>query len=286
MKTLAFCTTLVLAYSFAVSAQDKAPAPKAAVKSTAPVAQKSTAAKSTTAAKAATPAAAKPNPALMTPANLKAKAPDVFKARFVTTKGDIVIEVTRAWAPLGADRFYNLVKNGFYTNAAFFRVISGFMVQFGISAWPEVNRVWRDARIADDPVKQSNTRGMVSYAMGGPNTRTSQVFINFGSNVNLDGSGFAPFGKVVEGMDVVDKLYAGYGEGAPNGKGPDQGLLQGKGKPYLDSDFPLLDKTLSASIVGGPAAAPAKPAAAKPAAAKPTTAAPKPAAAKPAVPAK
>ncbi len=282
MKTLVFCTTLVLACALAISAQDKTAAPKAATKSTA---TKSTAAKSTTAVKAAAKPAGpgKPNPALLTPANLKAKAPDVYKAKFVTTKGEIVIEVTRDWAPLGADRFYNLVKNGYFTNASFFRVISGFMVQFGLSAWPEVNRAWRESPIKDEPVKQSNTRGMVTFAKGGANSRTTQVFINFGDNARLDAMEFPPFGKVVEGMDVVDKLYAGYGEGAPNGRGPDQGMLQSMGDALITRDFPLMDKIQSATVVGAPA--PAKPAAAKPTA-KPTTAAPKPAAAKPATPAK
>jgi len=279
MKTLVFCTTLVLACAFAISAQDKA-APKATTKST-------TAAKSTAAPKAATPkppAAPKPNPALLTPSKLNAKAPDTYKAKFVTTKGEFIIEVTREWSPNGADRFYNLVKNGFFTNASFFRVIDNFMVQFGISAWPEVNKAWRDASIKDEPVKQSNKRGMVSFAKGGPNSRTTQVFISFVDNSRLDGPGldFSPFGKVAEGgMDVVDKLYKGYGEGAPNGRGPDQGLLQSMGDALIVRDFPLMDKIQSASIVGAPA--PAKPAAAKPTtpAAKPPTAAPKPAATKP-----
>ena len=132
-----------------------------------------------------------------------------------------MVEVHRDWAPNGADRFYNLVKNGFYNDARFFRVIDGFMVQFGINGDPKISAVWRDANIKDDPVKQSNTRGMITFATAGPNTRTTQVFINFGDNAGLDGQGFSPFGKVVSGMDVVDSLYAGYGEGAPNGHGPE-----------------------------------------------------------------
>ncbi len=306
MKTLVFCTTLVLGCALVAPAQEKAAAPKAAMKSTvAPAATKMGAAKST-AAKGPAPAA-RPNPALLKPELLKAKAPDVFKAKFVTPKGEFVVEVTRAWSPLGADRFYNLVKNGFFTNAAFFRVISGFMVQFGLSAWPEVNRAWREVRIQDDPVKESNKRGMLSFAMGGPNTRTSQVFINFGDNSRLDGMAFSPFGKVLDsGMEVVDKLYAGYGEGAPNGKGPDQGMLQSMGEALIKRDFPEMDHIISATIVAAPAPAkpaapaPAKPAApagakpaapagakpAAPSAAKPATAAPKPAAVKPPAPAK
>jgi peptidyl-prolyl cis-trans isomerase A (cyclophilin A) len=186
---------------------------------------------------------------LLNPASLKEEAPDVFKAKFTTTQGDFVIEVTRAWAPLGADRFYNLVKYHFYDGAAFFRVISGFMVQFGISARPEVNSVWQRAMIKDDPVTQSNTRGMVTFATGGPNTRTTQVFINFGDNSNLNKMGFSPFGKVIEGMEVVDKLYSGYGEGAPEGKGPQQDRIQNEGKAYLEKSFPKLDAIKTAVMV-------------------------------------
>src|SRR6476660_3975105 len=166
---------------------------------------------------------------LANPAGLREQAPAVYKAKFDTTKGVFVIEVTREWAPLGADRFYNLVKNGFYDDIRFFRVISGFMVQFGIHGDPKVSAPWREAQLKDDPVKQSNKRGYITYAMAGPNTRTSQVFINFGDNANLDSSGFAPFGRVASGMDVVDKLNPEYGEGAPNGRGPDQSRMQREG---------------------------------------------------------
>ncbi len=186
---------------------------------------------------------------LLQPGSLKDKAPEVFKAKFATTQGDFVVEVDRDWSPYGADRFYNLVKNGFYTNASFFRVISGFMVQFGIPARPEVARAWANATIPDDPVKQSNVRGNITFATAGPNTRTTQVFINFGDNRGLDAQGFSPFGKVTEGMEVVDKLYSGYGEGAPSGNGPNQGRLTNEGKPYLDKNFPKLDSIKSASIV-------------------------------------
>jgi len=189
------------------------------------------------------------SPSLLNPASLKAQAPAVFKARFTTTQGDFVVEVTRAWAPLGADRFYNLVKNHFYDGNTFFRVIPGFMAQFGISGRPEVNRVWTRAAIHDDPVTQSNTRGMLSFATAGPNTRTTQVFINFIDNSNLNAMGFAPFGKVVTGMEVVDKLYSGYGEGAPEGNGPSQERLQKEGKAYLDKGFPKLDLIKAAVIV-------------------------------------
>jgi peptidyl-prolyl cis-trans isomerase A (cyclophilin A) len=185
---------------------------------------------------------------LSDPATLNDKAPAVYKAKFDTSKGAFVVEVHRDWAPNGADRFYNLVKNGFYDNARFFRVIDGFMVQFGISGDPNIASVWRDANIKDDPVKQSNRRGTVTFATAGPNTRTTQVFINFGDNAPLDGQGFSPFGKVVSGMEVVDSLYKGYGEGAPHGNGPDQGRIQQQGNAYLEKDFPELDFIKTATI--------------------------------------
>ena len=182
------------------------------------------------------------------PSSLKEKAPATYKAKFDTSKGTFVIEVHRAWAPNGADRFYNLVKSGYYNDVRFFRVIKGFMVQFGISGNPDLNAVWREARIPDDDVTESNQRGYVSFATGGPNTRTTQVFINFGKNSGLDGQGFSPFGQVVSGMNVVDALYGGYGEGAPRGNGPDQGRLQGRGNAYLNADFPKLDYIEKATI--------------------------------------
>ena len=188
------------------------------------------------------------SPNLANPAALTEKAPATYKARFDTSKGVVVIQVTRAWAPNGADRFYNLVKNGFYDNVRFFRVISGFMVQFGINGDPALSAKWREANIKDDPVRQHNTRGMITFATAGPDTRTTQVFINFADNNALDGMGFAPFGKVVSGMDVVDKLYAGYGEGAPRGRGPDQGRLQSEGNAYLAKSFPKMDYVKKATI--------------------------------------
>lgn len=182
------------------------------------------------------------------PSSLNEKAPPIYKAKFETSKGTFVIEVHRDWSPNGADRFYNLVKNGFYNDARFFRVINGFMVQFGISGNPDLSAVWREARIPDDPVKENNGRGMVSFATAGPGTRTTQVFINFGDNSMLDGQGFSPFGQVVSGMDVVDSLYSGYGEGAPRGDGPDQGRVQSQGNAYLITDFPKLDYIKKATI--------------------------------------
>jgi peptidyl-prolyl cis-trans isomerase A (cyclophilin A) len=195
---------------------------------------------------------------LLRPSSLKLQAPNVFDAKFVTTKGDFVVEVTRSWAPRGADRFYNLVKYHYYDNAAFFRVLQGFVAQFGISARPDVNRAWETATIPDDSVTQTNGRGTITFATAGPNTRTTQIFINLGDNAMLDSQGFSPFGKIVSGMDVVDKLYNGYGEGAPNGQGPDQERIQREGKPYLDKGFPQLDIIKATLIV--PPAAPPKPA--------------------------
>jgi peptidyl-prolyl cis-trans isomerase A (cyclophilin A) len=175
--------------------------------------------------------------------------PAKYRARFETSAGAFVIEVQRAWAPRGADRFYELVKSGHYDGQRFFRVLPGFMAQFGIHGDPKVAAQWRERNLLDDPVRQSNTRGMVSYATAGPNTRTTQVFINYGNNSSLDGQGFAPFGRVVEGMDVVDRLFAGYGEGAPRGRGPDQGRIQGEGNAYLEREFPKLDYVKKATIV-------------------------------------
>jgi len=185
------------------------------------------------------------NAALKNPSSLKEMAPAVFKVDFDTSAGEFVVEVHRDWAPNGADRFYNLVKNGFFDNVRFFRVISGFMVQFGLNGDPAISAVWRDARIPRDPVKEGNKRGNITFAMqGGPNgpdTRTTQMFINFGDNSQLDSSGFAAFGKVTKGMDVVDKIYSGYGEGAPSGRGPEQGRVQAEGNAYLTKDFPKMD---------------------------------------------
>jgi peptidyl-prolyl cis-trans isomerase A (cyclophilin A) len=182
------------------------------------------------------------------PAALTEQAPATYKARFDTSKGVFVIDVRRESAPAGADRFYNLVKNGFYDENRFFRVISGFMVQFGINGNPQVSTPWRNAQIKDDPVKQSNKRGFITFATSGPNSRTTQVFINFGDNSRLDGLGFASFGQVSSGMNVVDQLYSDYGEGAPQGRGPSQGRIQGEGNAYLTRDFPNLDFVRKATI--------------------------------------
>ena len=194
--------------------------------------------------------AAAPNPALLDPSLAKEKAPDTYKVKMETTAGDFAIEVHRDWAPHGADRFYNLVNIGYFNNVAFFRVLNGFMAQAGMHADPAVSNVWLKARIPADPVKKSNTKGMVTFAMGGqPTTRTAQFFINYGNNSYLDASGFAPFGEVVEGFDSVKALYDGYGEGAPSGKGPNQGKLFRTGNGYLKAEFPKLDYIVTATIV-------------------------------------
>ena len=208
---------------------------------------------------AQTPAPAQPKPAasefdraLLKPAHLKEKAPDTFQVKFETTRGDFTMDVTRAWAPNGADRFYNLVRNHFYDNMVIFRVVPNFVVQFGISSYPPVNAAWRGDTITDDPVKQSNKRGYVTFAMAGPNTRTTQLFISFKDNSFLDSKGFTPFATVnKEGMKVVDKLYDGYADAPTN----EQEAMQREGKPYLDKHYPKLDVIKHATIVA-PAAAP------------------------------
>ena len=203
-----------------------------------------------TACKKSAPKAAAGVPDFHNPADpgFAQQAPDSFRARFSTTQGDFVILVHRAWAPHGVDRFYNLVRSGFYDGLRFFRVIPGFMAQFGIHGDTGVTAAWHPRTIPDDPVRATNGRGLVSYATAGPATRTTQIFINYGDNRRLDGSGFAPFGQVVEGMDVVDKLYGGYGEGAPGGRGPEQYRLNVEGEKYLARQFPKLDKINKATV--------------------------------------
>ena len=183
---------------------------------------------------------------LSDPAKLNEKAPETFRAKFSTSKGDIIVEVTRAWSPNGADRFYNLVKNGYYNDCRFFRVIDNFMVQFGINGDPALNQVWYQAKIADDPVKQSNKRGYVTFAMTGqPNSRTTQVFINYKDNSFLDKDRFTPFGIVVEGMEVADSFFKEYQEAPSN----NQQQIQARGNAYLNKEFPKLDYIKSASIL-------------------------------------
>ena len=189
-------------------------------------------------------------PTVAGPESATAQAPDTFKVKFATSKGDFAVEVHRDWSPRGADRFFNLVKAGYFNGVRFFRVVAGFMVQFGIHGTPEVNARWKAANIPDDaPGKASNERGMVSFATSGPDTRTTQVFINFGDNKRLDAMGFTPFAKVIKGMEVVDKLHAGYGEGAPSGRGPTQDRIDSEGNAYLAKEFPQLDFIKKASII-------------------------------------
>ncbi|MDR3727171.1 MAG: peptidylprolyl isomerase [Terracidiphilus sp.] len=241
MRVLA--TVLVLCASLLVHAQTPAPK-RAPSKSSAPHS-----------------AAASAHPSLLNPASLNAKAPAVYKAQFTTNIGSFVVEVHRDWAPLGADRFYNLVRNGYFTNAAFFRVVRGFIVQFGLSANPAVNKVWHTATIPDDRVTQNNKRGTLVFASAGPNTRTTQMFINTVDNTNLDRQGFAPFGTVVQGMDVVDKIFPGYRDT------PRQDLITTQGDAYLKANFPDIDRIKIARIVPAvPPATHAPAAGAKPAA--------------------
>jgi peptidyl-prolyl cis-trans isomerase A (cyclophilin A) len=184
------------------------------------------------------------NAVLKNPAALKDKAPETFKADFELSNGKhFVVEVHRAWAPNGADRFYNMVKSGFFDDTRFFRVVPDFMVQWGIHGDPAVSAPWRAARIPDDPVKESNKRGYVTFATAGPNTRTTQIFINFKDNSFLDGQGFSPFGRVLTGMDVVDKIYS------VDREKPDQGQIQAQGNAYLEKSFPKLDYVKKATIV-------------------------------------
>lgn len=204
---------------------------------------------------------------LLHPATLKAKAPEVYEATFTTTKGDFVVQVTRAWAPNEADRFYNLVKHGYFTGVEFFRVVPGFVVQFGLTGSPAINKAWEEATIKDDPVTQTNAAGTITFAQtGSPNSRSTQVFINLGENGALDhsGQGFAPFGKIISGMDVVQGLYGGYADQPTN----HQDEITNQGNVYLQKNFPKLDSIKSAKITS-PAPEPAPSATHKSAAAAP-----------------
>lgn len=201
---------------------------------------------------AAAPASAQEDNPLLDPKSeaMNQKAPDAFQVKFETSKGDFVIAVQRDLSPNGVDRFYNLVRHGYYDGVRFFRVISGFMAQFGINGDPAVNTAWINAGIPDDPVRASNKRGWVTFAKRGqPNSRTTQLFINFGDNKGLDAQGFSPFGEVIQGMEVVDALYAEYGDGAPRGKGPDQMRIQKEGNAYLTQDFPKMDYVEKAAVL-------------------------------------
>lgn len=175
--------------------------------------------------------------------------PEVYRVKLETSKGDVILEVHREWAPRGAGQFFDLVRNQFYDGARFFRVVRGFVVQFGIHGDPATQRLWGDIKFRDDPVKQSNKKGFVSFAKLGPNSRTTQVFINLGDNVSLDKEGFAPFAQVVEGMDVVERLWSAYGEIPPKGQGPDPAKIMLEGNAYLDREFPRLDTIVRARVV-------------------------------------
>lgn len=239
-----FATMMAVTLAWSAAALGQAPAP----------AQKSgTSAQGTTAKKAPATAARSYDRALLKPSLLKDKAPEHYKVKFVTTRGEFTLAVTRAWAPLGADRFYTLVKHHFYDNASIFRVVPNFVAQFGISAYPPVTAAWRGTDIKDDPVTQSNKKGYITFATSGPNTRTTQVFINLQDNVRLDKMGFAPFGVVEgEGMKVVNMFYDQYGDDA----GPDQPKIEKQGKAYIDKGWPKLDTIKSATLLtSAPAAA-------------------------------
>jgi peptidyl-prolyl cis-trans isomerase A (cyclophilin A) len=190
------------------------------------------------------------NEALLNPSAADEEAPSTFKVQFSTTEGAFTAEFHRDWAPNGVDRLYNLVKIGYFEDIAFFRVIEGFMAQFGLHGNPKVNKAWKGATIEDDPVEKSNKRGYVTFAQRrAPDTRNTQLFINYQDNSNLDKQGFAPIGKVVEGMDVVDSIHAGYGEGAPRGDGPSQQKIKKKGNKFLKKEFPKLDYIESVEII-------------------------------------
>ena len=188
-----------------------------------------------------------PNP-LLSPRRFTETAPATFRARFETSAGDFLIEVHREWAPLGADRFYNLVQAGFYDDTRIYRVVAGFMAQFGLNGDPYVNVAWQNSFIVDDPVTQRNRRGRVAFAKGGVHTRTTEVFISYRDNGSLDDDGFAPVGEVVEGMDVVDAVYAEYGDGPPRGDGPYHAMVRARGNDYLDADFPELTRIVRATV--------------------------------------
>lgn len=192
------------------------------------------------------------DPALLHPATLHLKAPENYQVKFVTTAGDFVVEVHRAWAPIGADRFYNLVHHHFYDQAPFFRAVPGFVVQFGLSAHPAVSKAWRNANLKDDPVTQSNKPGTLTFATAGRDTRTTQLFINLGNNAGLDAQGFAPFAQITSGMDVVQKIYTGYGDTG----GPAQEGITKEGEAYVQKHYPKMDSIKTATIISPATRAP------------------------------
>lgn len=243
VRSLYYWSTLV-ALAVVITACDKKPEPQPAETSTTPTPPAEAPPSATAEAEEPLP---EPDAKLLEPDKAVEQAPAKFKVKLETTKGDVVIEVTRAWSPLGADRFYNLVKVGFFNDVAFFRVVKGFVVQFGIHGHPKVSAAWKEASIKDDPVKESNRKGYLTYAKSGPNTRTTQMFINLTDNEKLDKMGFPPFGKVVEGLEIVESINSEYGEYPSSGGG--QQRLQAKGNRYLRKIYPKLDYIKGAALV-------------------------------------
>ena len=188
---------------------------------------------------------------LLRTSDFAATAPARFQVHLETSAGRVIIDVHRDWAPLGADRFYNLALGGFYDDARIYRVLEGFMAQFGLNADPYVTQAWKSEFIVDDPLVVSNTRGRVAFAKGGVHTRTTEIFISTKDNSALDDQGFTPIGEVIEGMDVVDSFYAAYGDGPPRGDGPYQAMAAARGNEYLDAEFPELTRIISATVVPG-----------------------------------
>ena len=186
---------------------------------------------------------------LLRPSDYTETAPAVFQVQLETSAGDLTLEIHREWAPLGADRFYNLVNSGYYNETRIYRVIPGFMAQFGLNGDPYINQAWKSQFIVDDPLVESNVRGRVAFAMSGVHSRTTQVFISYGDNSELDEEGFTPIGEVIDGMDVADSFYADYGDGPPRGNGPYQAMAEARGNEYLDADFPELTRIQRASVV-------------------------------------
>ncbi|HVR82720.1 MAG TPA: peptidylprolyl isomerase [Planctomycetota bacterium] len=186
--------------------------------------------------------------ALLLPAQ-DPKAPAEFKVKLETTRGDLVLRITRDWAPKGADRVYALVKSGYYDECRFYRVLPKYIAQFGINGTPTVAAKWKDLPIDDDPVRQKNTRGRVTFGKGGPNSRTTNLFISLKDNTSLDSEGFAPIGEVLEGLELADQLFSGYGDGAPKGRGPSQKRIYEQGNAWLAKDFKDLDYIKKATVV-------------------------------------
>jgi peptidyl-prolyl cis-trans isomerase A (cyclophilin A) len=197
---------------------------------------------------AAPDALPEPPDTLHDPARAERQAPERYSVALATTRGMLTIDVRRSWAPIGADRFYNLVRLGYYDDVAFFRVLDGYVAQTGLHGHPKVNAAWARAFVPDDRREQSNVAGTVAFAASGPNTRTTQFFVNLANNTQLDKLGFAPFGRVKE-LDVAQKLYAGYGEGSPSGNGPAQARVKNEGNAYLRRFYPKLDYVQRAAIV-------------------------------------